>query len=64
MFGIGPWELAIVLAILLLLFGGSRLPEIAKSMGKSITEFKRGVKGIEDDVEGAGKSGDNSKNQS
>jgi sec-independent protein translocase protein TatA len=42
MFGIGPLELVIVLGIVLLLFG-SRLPSVARSMGKSITEFKRGM---------------------
>ena len=42
MFGIGIPELLIVLGIVVLLFG-SRLPSIARSMGKSITEFKRGM---------------------
>ncbi len=49
MFGIGTTELVIFLIIILVLFGG-RLPTIARSMGKSITEFKKGVQGIEEDV--------------
>ena len=49
MFGIGITELLIVLGILLLLFG-TRLPSIARSMGKSITEFKRGMHD-DDDVQ-------------
>jgi sec-independent protein translocase protein TatA len=47
--GIGPMELIIVGIIALLLFG-KRLPEVARSLGKGITEFKKGVAGIEDDV--------------
>ncbi len=53
MFGMGgPWELVIVLFIALLLFG-KRLPEVARSMGKGIVEFKKGVRGIEDEVDSA-----------
>jgi len=48
--GIGYQELLIILALALLLFGGSRIPSLARSLGKSITEFKKGVKGIEDDT--------------
>jgi len=48
--GIGQWELLIILAIGLLLFG-KRLPEVGRSLGKGIVEFKRGLKGIEDDIE-------------
>ena len=45
-------ELIIVLVIALLLFG-KRLPEVARSLGKGVVEFKRGVRGIEDDIEHA-----------
>ncbi len=41
--GLGPTELIIVLVILLLLFGGSRLPSLAKGLGESIRSFKAGV---------------------
>jgi sec-independent protein translocase protein TatA len=50
MFGIGQTELLIFLVIVLVLFGGSRIPSIARSLGKSITEFKKGVQGIEDET--------------
>ena len=52
MLGIGPMEMVIVGIIALLLFG-KRLPEVARSLGKGITEFKKGVAGIEDDVDRA-----------
>lgn len=41
--GLGPTELLIILAILLLIFGGSRLPSLAKGLGESIRSFKAGV---------------------
>lgn len=48
---IGFPELLVVLLIVLLLFGAKRLPEIARGLGKSIQEFKKGVKEIERDVD-------------
>lgn len=47
---LGTTELIIILIIGLLLFG-RRLPEVGRSLGKGIVEFKKGVKGIEDDIE-------------
>lgn len=47
MFGMGPTELLIVAAVVLLLFG-TRLPKVMRSLGEGIVEFKRGVQGIED----------------
>ena len=38
----GPWQLLIVLAIILILFGGKKLPDLAHSLGKSLGEFKKG----------------------
>lgn len=37
----GGWEIILILAIILLLFGGKKLPELAKGVGKSIREFKK-----------------------
>jgi len=43
-FGLGGPELIIILVILLLLFGGSKLPALAKGLGESIREFKKAAK--------------------
>ncbi|MEQ8848043.1 twin-arginine translocase TatA/TatE family subunit [Botrimarina sp.] len=47
MFGINGIQLLVVLVVALLLFG-TRLPSIARAFGQSITEFKKGVKEVED----------------
>ncbi len=47
--GLGPTELIIILVILLILFGGSRLPSLAKGLGESIRSFKKGVAEETDD---------------
>ena len=47
---LGTTELLIILALGLLIFG-RRLPEVGRSLGKGIVEFKKGIKGIEDDVD-------------
>lgn len=48
--GLGMTEL-IVIGVFGLLIFGKRLPEVARNLGKGIVEFKKGVKGIEDDVD-------------
>jgi sec-independent protein translocase protein TatA len=53
---IGLPELLVVLLIVLLLFGAKRLPEIARGLGRSMQEFKKGVKDIEQNVDDATKS--------
>ena len=51
MFGIGPIEMIVLAAVILLVFG-NRLPKVMRSLGQGIVEFKRGVQGIEDDDTG------------
>ena len=48
MFGLGTQELIIILAIVFLIFGAKRLPEIGSGLGKAIKNFKGGVKSIEE----------------
>ena len=43
MFGLGYQELLLILLIVLILFGAQRLPDLARSLGSSVKEFKKGV---------------------
>lgn len=49
---IGPWQIVLIIAILLLLFGGKKIPELMKGLGKGMKEFKDATK----------EEGDNSEN--
>ena len=51
MFGIGPPELIVIFLIILILFGAKRLPELARSLGRSINEFKNATQNIKNDLE-------------
>lgn len=51
MFRFGMGELVVIFLIILLLFGASRLPEIARALGRSIKEFKKAGKEIKSDIE-------------
>jgi sec-independent protein translocase protein TatA len=48
-FGIGFGEMVLIFAVLLLVFGAKRLPEIGGAMGKSIRDFKRSINGLDED---------------
>ena len=41
---IGPWQIVLIIAILLLLFGGKKIPELMKGLGKGMKEFKDATK--------------------
>ena len=49
-FNFGFWEILLIILVILLLFGGRRIPELMRGIGKGITNFKNGVKG-EDDLD-------------
>ena len=48
--GVGPMEMMVIGIIALLLFG-KKLPEVARSLGKGVIEFKKGLRGIEDELD-------------
>jgi sec-independent protein translocase protein TatA len=56
MLGIGAPEVVVVGFIALLLFG-NRVPEVMRSLGRGISEFKKGVSNVEDEIRRVGNSG-------
>jgi len=44
-FRLGPWELLLILAIVLVIFGGRKIPEIARGLGEGIRNFKESMSG-------------------
>ena len=48
--GLGYGEIIVIALLILLLFGGRKIPELMKGLGKGVKSFKDGVKGVEDDM--------------
>jgi sec-independent protein translocase protein TatA len=48
---LGPWEIIILVVVLLLVFGSRRLPEIGRSVGKGMREFKHSVTGKDEETQ-------------
>jgi sec-independent protein translocase protein TatA len=53
---IGPWQVVLIVAIVLLLFGGKKIPELMKGLGKGMKEFKNATKDDEEETSSEGKS--------
>ncbi len=62
MFGelLAPTHIIFILVVAMLIFGPKRLPDLGRSLGKGIKEFKGGLEGIEDNKDDAGKAKDKS----
>lgn len=50
---LSSWEIILIFMVVLLFFGAKRLPDLAKSLGKSLREFKSATSGIEQDIRSA-----------
>jgi sec-independent protein translocase protein TatA len=57
MFGLGAQELMLILLIALVLFGGSKIPDLGRSLGQAIREFKKGVESPDAESKSAGERG-------
>ena len=51
---IGPWEIVAIVAVIMLLFGGKKIPELMKGIGKGVRSFKEGMNEIEKEINDAG----------
>ena len=47
---IGPWQIALIVACVLLFFGGKKIPQLMRGLGSGVKEFKEGIKEGEDDA--------------
>lgn len=50
---LGGWEIVLILAVVLLLFGSKKLPELAKGLGTGIKEFKKATREVSDEIHNA-----------
>ena len=50
---IGPWQIIIIVLAIIILFGGKKIPEIARGLGLGIKEFKKATKEIKNEVKNA-----------
>ncbi len=55
-FRIGPWEIALILVIILIVFGVGKLPQVGGALGKGLRAFKKGQQGSDDEEEEVVKS--------
>lgn len=52
-FGLGMWEVIVILLVVLILFGAKKLPELAKGLGTGIKEFKKATRDVQEDLQRA-----------
>lgn len=57
---LGTWEIIVIVLVVMLLFGGKKIPELMKGLGKGVKSFKDGMNGMDDDCGNTMKQDDNS----
>ena len=50
---LGPWEIVLVVLVIIILFGGKKIPELARGLGKGLREFRETTKDLKDEVNSA-----------
>jgi len=50
---LGPWEIVLVVLVIIILFGGKKIPELARGLGKALKEFRKTTKDLKDEVNSA-----------
>ena len=50
---LGPWEIVLILLVIILIFGGKKIPELARGLGKGLREFKKTTREIKNEVDTA-----------
>ena len=51
--GLGPWEIGLIILVVIILFGGKKLPELARGLSLGLREFKKATREIKDEVKSA-----------
>lgn len=63
LFNLNGWEIPIILVVILLLFGGRKIPELMHGVGKGISSFKKGLKDVEEEIKKEPESEDKKKSE-
>ena len=61
--GLGPWEIGLIILVVIILFGGKKLPELARGLGLGLREFKKATREIKDEVKSATKDVDDNEKE-
>ena len=61
--GLGPWEIGLFILVVIILFGGKKLPELARGLGLGLREFKKATREIKDEVKSATDYVDDNENE-